>query len=206
MNTYLLIFLLIDVFLTGALAATALRHAYAHFRPEEHDREKSHKPSVQTAHLPPAVREKLLEEAQENFRRVLNHAAKDLQHDLDSTANQIKKQVGRLGNEAENEELEHYKETVNKLEDETKADMQTTDKELTEQKAALQAKFADDLQAEKQRLVQQMDNKLADAVASFLMETLQHNVDLGAQSAYLTTMLEEHKADFIREVNDEAKA
>ncbi len=206
MNTYLLIFLLIDVFIAGAIAATALRHAYAHFRPEEHDMEKSHKPATQTAHLPPAVREKLLEEAQENFRRVLNHAAKDLQHDLDSTASQIKKQVGKLGNEAEDEELEHYKATVDKLEDETKADMQTIDKELAEQKAALQAKLADDLLAEKQRLVQQMDTKLADAVASFLTETLQHNVDLGAQSAYLTAMLEEHKADFIREVSDETKA
>ena len=206
MNTYLLIFLLIDVFLAGAIAATALRHAYAHFRPEEHDLDKTHRPSAQSTHLPPAVREKLLEEAQENFRRVLNHAAKDLQHDLESTAGQIKKQVGKLGNEAEDEELEHYKATVDKLEDETKADMQTIDKELAEQKATLQAKLAEDLLTEKQRLIQQMDTKLADAVASFLMETLQHNVDLGAQSAYLTSMLEEHKADFIREVNDETKA
>jgi len=41
-------------------------------------------------------------------------------------------------------------------------------------------------------------------VASFLTETLQHNVDLGAQSAYLTAMLEEHKADFAKEVADES--
>ncbi len=206
MNTYLLIFLLIDVFLAGVIAATALRHAYAHFRPEEHDLEKVHKPAMQNGHLPPAVREKLLEEAQANFRAVLNHAAKDLQDDLENTAGQIKKQVGKLGSAAENEELEHYKAIIHTLQDETKADMGNIDKELAEQKAELKAKFSEDMLAEKQRLLQQIDTKLADAVASFLMETLQHNVDLGAQTAYLTTMLEEHKADFIREVRDEAQA
>jgi hypothetical protein len=44
-------------------------------------------------------------------------------------------------------------------------------------------------------------------VASFLNETLQHNVDLGGQTEYLLSMLEEHKADFIREVgSDETKS
>jgi hypothetical protein len=45
---------------------------------------------------------------------------------------------------------------------------------------------------------------LADAVASFLIETMQHNVDLGAQSTYLTTMLEEHKTELTKGIIDEA--
>ena len=204
MNIYLLIFLLFDVFLAGAIAATALRHAYAHFRPQEHDLEKAHA-AAQNGHLPPSVREKLLEEAQANFRAVLDRAAKDLQQDLESTAGEIKKQVGKLGDEAESKELEHYKATVVELQDKTKDDISSIDKELAEQKAELKAKFAEDMLAEKQRLLQQIDTKLADAVASFLMETLQHNVDLGAQSAYLTAMLEEHKTDFAKEVSDESR-
>jgi hypothetical protein len=48
-----------------------------------------------------------------------------------------------------------------------------------------------------------MDTKLADAVTSFLMETLQHNVDLGAQSAYLTAMLDEHKDELVKGVKHE---
>ena len=60
-----------------------------------------------------------------------------------------------------------------------------------------------ELAAEKEQLAKLMDTKLADAVASFLMETLPHNVDLGAQSAYLTSMLEEHKAELVREVAGE---
>jgi F0F1-type ATP synthase membrane subunit b/b' len=203
MNTYLLIFLLFDVFIAGALAATAVRHALAHFRPGSHDLEKAHAPN-QNGHLPPSVREKLLEEAEANFRSVLNHTAKDLQNDLESTADEIKKRVGKLGDEAEDKELEHYKATVAELQEKTKDDIGSIDKELADQKAELKARFAEDMAAEKQRLMAQIDTKLADAVASFLTETLQHNVDLGAQSAYLTAMLEEHKADFAKEVADES--
>ena len=202
-STFLQLFLLFDVFLIGAISATALRHARAHFWPDKHDGEKLHT-SNQGTHLPPAIREKLLEEAQANFQAVLNRTAKELEKDLESTADDIKKQVEKLGDEAENKELEHYKATVVQLQSKTKDDMDAIDKELAGQKAELKAKFAQDLEAEKQRLVQQLDTKLSDAVGSFLLETLQHNVDLGAQTAYLVSMLEEHKADFAQEVTSES--
>jgi F0F1-type ATP synthase membrane subunit b/b' len=75
---------------------------------------------------------------------------------------------------------------------------------LAELKAELEPKLVKEIAAEKLHLIQQIDTKLADAVASFLVETLQHNVDLGAQSAYLTAMLDEHKAELVKEITDEA--
>jgi hypothetical protein len=56
--------------------------------------------------------------------------------------------------------------------------------------------------AEKQKMIELMDTKLADAVGSFLVETLQHNIDLGAQTAYLTAQLEEHKAELVKGVSE----
>ena len=55
-----------------------------------------------------------------------------------------------------------------------------------------------EITAEKEVLIKLANAKLADAVASFLIETLGHNVDLGAQSAYLTEMLEEHKDEILK--------
>jgi hypothetical protein len=49
-------------------------------------------------------------------------------------------------------------------------------------------------------LAAQLEEKLSDAVSSFLLEALQHSVDLGAQAQYLTTVLEEHKAELIEGV------
>ena len=69
--------------------------------------------------------------------------------------------------------------------------------------AELEAKMVEEVNAEKQILVQQIETKLSDAVASFLTETLQHNIDLGAQSSYLTTMLEEHKDELLKGISDE---
>mgnify|MGYP003296595883 CR=1 FL=1 len=75
---------------------------------------------------------------------------------------------------------------------------------MAEQQDSLIAKMKEDVAAEKARLIAQIDTKLADATVSFLLETLQHNVDLGAQTAYLTGVLEEHKDEFKKEVSDEA--
>ena len=33
---------------------------------------------------------------------------------------------------------------------------------------------------------------------------MQHEIDLGAQTAYLTKMLDEHKAELVKELMDEA--
>ncbi|MFZ1812343.1 MAG: hypothetical protein WAU02_02335 [Candidatus Saccharimonadales bacterium] len=63
-----------------------------------------------------------------------------------------------------------------------------------------ETKLQEEMAAKKQFLATQLDTKLADAIGSFLTETLGKNIDLGAQSAYLTTMLEQHKDELKQEV------
>jgi hypothetical protein len=201
MNTFLLLFLLVDVFIAGALSAVAVRHAYAHFKPPEPE-VKKHVP-MQNGHLPPSVREQLLAEAQANFQAVLDRSAGELRHDLSETTEQIKKLLDKQGAEAVKIELERYTAKLADLQKETLTDVGGLSEELRQHQADLKAKMAEEVAAEKQRLIDQIDTKLADAVASFLTETLQHNVDLGAQSAYLTATLEAHKADFTAKVRDE---
>lgn len=210
---FLQIFLVVTVFLAGILATIAAYHALAHFRPRVE--EKKPHPVDQAVHLPADVRRKLLEVAQSNFQKVLDHSASELEQDLKSTAEKLTSRLDRLGIELVSSEMERYKTSLETLRQQTEAtvangnadiaahqsDIQT---KLTARQAALEAKLAEEIASEKQHLLEQIDTKLADAVASFLIETLQHNVDLGAQSAYLTSMLEEHKAEFAKGMNDEA--
>lgn len=206
MNPYLAIFLLFDVFIIGVGVAVATRHGLAHFNPDKHDLEKR-RPEPQGGHLPPAVREQLLAAATADFQNVLKRSAADLQKDLESTAAEIKKQLAKIGSEAAAKELEHYKGMLTQLQQQTEQDVAELHQTLDGSKEELKAKLAEEIAAEKQHLLQQIDSKLADAVSSFLLETLQHNVDLGAQSAYLTGMLEEHKDEFKKEVGgDNAEA
>lgn len=212
--TFLQIFLLLNVFLIGALTAVAIRHALAHFRPAPHEVEKPHTPPP-SAHLPPAVREQLLHAAKANFQVVLERSANELQHDLTSTAAQLNKQLEKLGTKIIDEEMERYHTTLDVLRKQAETTINTAQSDVTQHQTDIQAKLVEHqakleadltakMTAEHEQLMQQIDTKLADAVTSFLFETLQHNVDLGAQSTYLTAMLEEHKDELVQGVKGEA--
>jgi hypothetical protein len=205
-NTFFEIFILLDVFVIGMLSTTAIRHAYAHFRPQKHEPEIN--PAVIAAadiKLPTAVKERLLQASQDQFQAVLNSSANLLQQDLGTTTEQINNLVNKLATEIVSRELEKYRTELSQLHNQADVDMGGIEKELKGHEAELKAKVAEELEAEKQQLLKQIDTKLADAVGSFLIETLQHNIDLGTQGSYLIAMLEEHKADFTKEVADEAQ-
>lgn len=208
--TFLQLFLLLNVFLIGALTTVALQHAYAHFRPR-HEAEKRVQP---TPGLSPAMRKQILETAQADFQAVLEKSAVELQRELHTTAVSLNQRLAKTGAEVVNYEVERYRAQLADLSKQAETAIGGAQKEvaehqadlkarLAEKQAELEAKLASDMAAEKQRLIQQMDTKLADAVASFLTETLQHNVDLGAQSRYLVAMLEEHKTELSKGVTDE---
>jgi hypothetical protein len=216
-SLYLQIFLLVNVFLVGVLTAIAIQHARAHFRPKPKEAEKPRLPPVAPVELPKEVKESLIHEAQANFLAVLNSSVGELQHDLRATAVQLNKQLGDLGSEVTINERGRYLTMLEELRKQTEAAMLAAQADIAkhqtelqqhinEEEAKLKTKLAEDIAAEQQWLIKQIDIKLADAVGAFLVETLQHNVDLGAQKAYLTAQLEEHKDDFKREVQGERPA
>jgi hypothetical protein len=204
MSTFLIIFLGIDILLIGAFAPMIVRHARAHFwhKKEEKAGKQPHIP-MQNGHLPPSVREHLLEEAQINFQKVLDTSAKELQEDLHAATEDIHKLVQQMGSSAVARDLDAYRARLVELQKQTEADMAGAQEQIASHQAELKAKLAQEIESEKQRLVQQIDTKLADAVASFLTEAMQHEVDLGAQSGYLVKLLEEHKAEISEGVHDE---
>jgi hypothetical protein len=207
MNIFLVIFLLVDVLMIGIFAPMAIRHAQAHFwhkKQEGTGGTKQHG-AVQNGHLPPSIREHLLEEAQRNFQHVLDTSAKELQQDLAGTTLEIHKLVEKMGTEAVASELENYRTRLAELQKKTEEDMAGMRETIAAQQEELKAKVAADIQAEKQRLLSQIDTRLGDAVTSFLLDAMQYEVDLGAQGPYLTKLLEAHKDEFKKEVSDETK-
>jgi uncharacterized membrane protein len=201
MLEYLLIITCVAI---GVFGVLAVEHALAHFRPHSHDAEHTQSHAApQGGHLSPAIREKLLEDAKKDFERVLRQSAAELQADLQSTAADIKQQVEKLGTDAVAKELENYRAKIAELQQQTEATIGGVHQQITSHQEDLKAKMTEEIAAEKQRMVEQMDTKLADAVTSFLTETLQHDVDLGAQTTYLTKMLEEHKAELTKGVTGE---
>jgi hypothetical protein len=200
------IFLAVNILVIGVLLTLAAQHAYAHFHPKLEQKPMPH--GAQNAHIPADVRQRLIEAAEANYQNVLNKAAADLQHDLAVTADKLNEQLGAVGGTIIQDELKKNQTQLD-------ATSGVVSKKLAAQEAELeasliksteemQARLAEELANEKQRLVQLLDTKLADAVASFLVDTLGKEVDLGAQANYLTSMLEAHKAELVKGISDEA--
>ena len=204
-NGFLLGLLFIQVFVLGILAALAYRHARAHFKPQTPEPPAAvFQPNYQS--MPPEVKEHLLKLSQEQFQSVVKQSALQLQQQLGNSSIQINSLVQKFATDIVENEMQRYRQELDKLRMQADDHMGAVRQEMEKHKGELKAKMQQEVAAEKQRLIQQIDAKLADAVGSFLIETLRHNVDLGNQKDYLVAMLEEHKADFKKEVEDGAPA
>lgn len=208
MDIALQIFLLVNVFVIGAATALAIQHAYAYFNPPKPEPKKPVRPDTP---VPRAVREQLLAEATDRYQRAIESAGNELTDNLKTTTKQLDTQLAKLGNEIINEEMKRYREVLDELREQTKitiGNAQTTvadhqaelEKNFADRKAELEEKLDRDIAARKEQLISELDTKLADAVTSFLIETMGHNIDLGAQVPYLLATLDEHKEEIIQGV------
>jgi hypothetical protein len=201
-ETILQIFIYLQIFIAGVLSSVAFLYARAHSKQvqqPEHEHEPAQIPSI-TVDLPHDVRERLVTASQQQFKEILDQSTGKMQQDLGATAGHINNLVLRLASEIVSGELERYREDLSKLHEQAHASMSGISAEVAKHEEEVKAKITQELEAEKQRLLQQIDTRLADAVGSFLVEALGHNVDLGSQSAYLVGLLEEHKGEFAKEV------
>lgn len=200
-NIFLQAFLVFDVFIMGGVTVFAWQYGREHFKSQKNAPHTNLTPAADFL-IPSAARQRLAHEAEAKLQATLDAAVKQLHHDLGVTSSHINNLVLRLATETVSGELERYRLGLAELHKQAETALGGVRTEVSKHQAEIEAQTAKELETEKQKLLKQIDTKLADAVGSFLTETLGHNVDLGSQTTYLTTMLEEHKADFIKEVDD----
>jgi hypothetical protein len=213
LSLFLQLFLLADVFFVGVLTTIAVQHARAHFVGQGSVPETpAPRPTISTPATPPPpvmtpmMRERLAHESQKHFEESVTAAVQQLQQNLGATATELDQLLRRLGGEIVGNELERYRVELSQLRQQAQADLGTIKTEITGHKAELEKQAADELAAEKQRLIKQIDTKLGDAVSSFLLDALGHDIDMGAQEQAVLAALEAHKADLKAEVGDEQPA
>lgn len=203
------IFIYINIFLAGAAIALAGWLAYTHFHGKKHAGQSGNAQEV--AELSKAARERLLHEAEARFQLIIHRTAHDFERDLKATSETLGERLQTAGNYVTETEMKRYRETLERLRGQAEAGISEASATIAKRQATLQAtmeqrlremetEMVQDIAAEKQQLIEQMDKKLAGAVTAFLVETLGHNVDLGTQSKYLTDTLEQHKAELIKEL------
>ena len=203
LSTFLALFLLVDMFFVGVLVSVAVQHARTHFETTKPSAENAETVVHPNEVMTPVMRAQLVRESQKHFEETVSKSVSQLQQNLGATASELDQLLRRLGGEIVGNELERYRVELGQLRQRAQADLGAIKTEVTAHQAELEKQAADEVAAEKQRLIKQIDARLNDAVSSFLVEALQHHIDLGAQEEYLTRLLEEHKQDFMKEVGDE---
>lgn len=151
--------------------------------------------------MPEEVKNHLLDETKHDYEAALGKSAEQFSHDLTSTSDKINTQIKDLSANVIANELEEYRNGLIELRQQAITGMGEVQATVQKQRTEMQAQLEAEIEAEKQRRLSQIDTKLGEAVGAFLLEALQHNVDLGAQGPYLMAVLEEHKEELKQEVS-----
>ena len=151
------------------------------------------------------------------LERLYTHAEqeiKNIANSLTENTDQHKQKLETFSQQTDiaikdaNQNNENYKQQLcSKLEElyqQAETSIATINQDIESHAQQVKQQISKQAEDEKQQLIDQFETKLADAVVAFLTETLGHNVDLGAQSEYLTKTLESRKDELIKGVKDEA--
>lgn len=89
-------------------------------------------------------------------------------------------------------------------EHQTALEVELTDRQQAHvaKQSALEAQLEQEMASRREAYIKQIDTKLTESVTSFLVESLGQHVDLGAQTAYLTSLLETHKQELIEGLHE----
>lgn len=155
-------------------------------------------PSAPAAPLPNLEQE--ARQAEARYHQAIEAAAGQFGRDLDATSQMINDQIKRMSVEIISQELEQYKADIDRLRQEAATSLGQVTAAVQEERARMHQAMEAEVKAEKTRRLADFEARMGEAVSSFLLETLKHNVDLGAQSAYLMATLEEHKSELAAEV------
>ncbi|MBW3538414.1 hypothetical protein KY386_02890 [Candidatus Parcubacteria bacterium] len=143
---------------------------------------------------------KLEQSSQGGFKSALDRATQDLGRQLGETSGKINHQLETLSSQVITEQLGEYQKTLVEMRQTAIASVGQIQAAIEEQRARLEKDVNEELEAQKQRLVTKLDQKLGEVVSAYLVEALGSQIDLGAQSQYLFKTLEEHKEELKKEV------
>lgn len=206
MDMLSVILIVINALAVGIIGTIAVQHGVAYFKKGD-----ERKNNVAAPRMTADMRQELLAEAEEKFRQEISAAASQLHDDISTTTGDLSSHVTKVGGEIISLEMQRYRDALDALRRQTEQIIQQAQLSVsqhqtefmnrsTDLRTELDEKLRADVEASKQQILSQLDTKVADAVTSFLIDTLQHNVDLGAQADYMLATLEEHKDEIINEV------
>jgi hypothetical protein len=139
-------------------------------------------------------------EASEDMREIVARSAEQLEASLKATIAGLNTKTEEMASQTLSQEFEKYQASFEALREEMIREFSDLQKQLDERRLQLSADLEDAVRKDREARMDSFNGRIADVVSSYIVETLDKGVDLGAQSAYILHTLEQHKEDIKKDV------
>jgi DNA anti-recombination protein RmuC len=146
--------------------------------------------------FPEVDRQAVEARAEQLLAEAVNASAKKLQASTDATAAEVANHI----QETTTQELEKYHANLQAVSKQSAEAFQNLQTEITTKRAQLLKQLDEEVATEKTKRMNEFNAKLNDVVASYIVESLGNQVDIGAEAPYVFEMLATHKEDIKRDV------
>lgn len=140
------------------------------------------------------------EQAEHDLKAVVARSAEQLEASLKVTIAGLNTKTEEMASQTLSQEFEKYQVSFEALREEMIHEFNGLQKELDERRVQLGADLEASVAKDRESRMDSFNERLADVVSSYIVETLDKGVDLGAQSAYILHTLEKHKEDIKKDV------
>lgn len=139
-------------------------------------------------------------QAREGLSEVVQKSADMLQASLSATISGLNTKAEDMITITLSQEFEKYQASLAALREETIKEFSDLQGQLDERRTQLSAALEAEVAKDREARMELFNARLGDVVSSYIVETLDKGVDLGAQSAYIVRTLETHKEDIKKDV------
>jgi len=140
------------------------------------------------------------QKATHHLEATINRSVKELESTLQDTVSTVTSSTQAAISGVLGKELKAYQASLEELRHKTTDESKKLQQEFTAQKQELTKELKQGIDQQRQAQMDLFNDRLNDVVSSYLVESLDKNVDLGSQMKYIITSLEAQKADIKKDV------
>lgn len=149
-------------------------------------------------------REELRNRGRLHFERIIGENAMFLQQDLRLTTSQLNDFMKSEVTHVLKEEFAKYEESINDAKQLAIDSIQKTQDTIEQQRELLSAQLHEQITAEKERLLQRFEARMADVVNHYVLEAVGEQIDMSEQLDFILAQIERNKDAIMQDIRDGA--
>lgn len=157
-------------------------------------------PKPATPTLSPEAVERLENATKLAFEQAVAKASAQFDADLDGTSKRLNQLIVSLTTDVVQKELEEYRASLVAAREQALAGVHEMQSAIEKQQQSIKAELDEVVEKRRQFMIDQLDARIGQIAATYIMESLGKGVDLGAQRDYLISSLEANKNDLVRDI------